>query len=106
MLDLDHIKLFRLGGTGGLSNTHAICTAGHLTKTYQENLLDKVNYGPLVRVLNSHVHDIFHLSTKTPQRVLPLCELKGYAVEIDAVRSRCNAMYQNEHPLSILQRIC
>ena len=101
MLELDHIKPLRLGGTDDLSNVHAICTACHLTKTYQEDLLGKVKFDPLVSVLNSHVHDSFHMSTKTPQCVLPLRELKGYAVEIDAVRSRRNALYQNEHPLPV-----
>ena len=72
-----------------------------LQKTYQEDLLGKANYDPLVSVLNSHVHDSFHLSTKTPQCVLPFRELKGYAVEIDAVRSRRNALYQNKHPFPV-----
>ena len=105
MLELDQIKPLRLGGADDLSNVHAICTACHLTETNQEELLGKVNYGPLVSVLNSHVHGSFHLNIKTPQCVLPLSELKGYAVEIDAVRSRRNALYQNEHPFSSLQRL-
>ena len=101
MRALDHIKPLRLGGTDDLSNLHAMCTACHFATTYQEDLLGKANYDLRVSVLNSDVHDSFHLSTKTPQCARPLRELKGYAVEIDAVRSRRNASYQNEHPLPV-----
>lgn len=52
VLELGHVKPLRTGGTDYLSNMSAICTACHLAKTYQEDMLGKAKYGPQVRVLN------------------------------------------------------
>lgn len=40
-------------------------------------MLGKIRDGPLVSVLNPHEYGSFHMSTQTPQCVMPLRELNG-----------------------------
>ena len=100
-LEIDHITPLSAGGSNERSNLHGICHACHAQKTYEEALLNIDGRDPLASVLSPHVHSAFHESPKTPQCVLSLRALKGNVVEIDAARSRRNALVQNEEPLPV-----
>jgi hypothetical protein len=101
VLQIDHIQPLREGGANKLSNYHALCVACHSRKTYEEQMVNLENRDPLASVLSPETFECFHKSAKPKQFVLPLRANRARYMEIDAVKSRRNALAQSQDPLPV-----
>ena len=100
-LQIDHIQPLSEGGVNEIGNYQGLCALCHGKKTYEEQLTSRAQQDPLASVLSPDVHQAFHEGAKAPQFVMTLRPVKSAFQEVDAVKSRRNALVQNQDPLPI-----